>query len=443
MTVEAAPASVRRSARPGLTATAARLTVIQVAGAATGFITGPLLARALGASGRGDLAAVIVPLTLVPPLVGLGIPAYAYRSLPRGERPGEVIVSLGTPLLVIGLVAAVAGVPLADLLAGGRHVVRTCLIVVFLLMPVLLVGALLQSCLSALERWPRVMVTNLTPFLIALLGIVALYAAGQLTVATAAAATIGGSLLAVFPGLVLLREARPVFRMPVALAGIKFGAKAWLGGLAALANGRLDQFMMIKLVSPRQLGLYAVAVTLAGASGLVGGGLSPPLMARIAGGERALMPAAVRIMLACTACINLALATLAPVLLVLLFGPQFGDAVKMVWILLVAQIPFTAALVLSSALQADGVPMIPTTAEVIALVVTVAGLLVLLRPLGGLGAAVVSLAAYSTSFVYQVAKARRHLGVSLRSFLIPQPADLRWAWASLQSGIAGMSAKRA
>src|SRR5215471_12551029 len=124
-----ATATAPPRARPRLTGVFVRLAAVNLLGAATGFITGPLLARALGASGRGDLAAVQVPLALVPAVLSLGIPAFAYRTLPRGRSAKEVIGSLGLPLLVIGLLTAAAAVPIADALAGGREVVRTYLIV--------------------------------------------------------------------------------------------------------------------------------------------------------------------------------------------------------------------------------------------------------------------------------------------------------------------------
>jgi O-antigen/teichoic acid export membrane protein len=431
---EAAPQAERAKGRARISGVAARLTAASALGAATGFITGPLLARALGASGRGDLAAVQIPLALVPTVLSLGIPAFAYRTLPRGRSAKEVIGSLGLPLLVIGLLTAAAAVPIADALAGGRETVRTYLIVGLAATPIVLMVMLLNSSLSALERWNNVVAISVIPFVVPFVAIVVLYFAGQLTVATAAAATIAGSLLAFIPGLPLLISIRrPVFRRHLARQGINFGLKSWLGGLASLANARLDQFVMITAVSPRELGLYAVATTIAGASGLATGGLSPPLMARIAAGERQLMPRAVRMTLVVAAALNLAVAAITPVLLSVVFGPEFTGAVSMALILLAAAVPFAGASVLSTALQADGAPLISSMAEAIALVVTVAGLIALLGPLGGVGAALVSLAAYGASFFFQVIMASRRVGAPIAEFLSPTRADLGWCWTRLQT----------
>jgi O-antigen/teichoic acid export membrane protein len=415
-------------ARARVSGVVALLTAANVLNAAGGFVTGPLLARALGASGRGDLQAVLLPLGLVPGILGLGIPAFAYRTLPRGRTVEEVIGSLGPPLLVIGLIAAAAAVPVADFLAAGRATVRTWLIVGLLATPLVLLGSLALSSLAALERWRAVVAMTAIPFAVPFVATVVLFVSGHLTVPTAAAAAIAGSLLALVPALpMLIKVRRPVFRLSLARGGIDFGLKSWVGGLALTANGRLDQLLMITFVSSRQLGLYAVATTISGVFGLVTGAVSPPLMARIASGERFLMPQAVRIAVMLTLGMNVIVALMTPIVLSVLFGPEFHAAANMAFVLLAASVPLAGASVLSSALQADGAPLIPTAAEGVALVITVTGLLTLLGPLQAMGAAFVSLAAYSTSFVFQLVMARRRIGAPVSAFLVPSRADVRWA----------------
>jgi hypothetical protein len=44
-----------------------------------------------------------------------------------------------------------------------------------------------------------------------------------------------------------------------------------------------------------------------------------------------------------------------------------------------------------------------------------------------MGAAIVSLAAYSASFLFQVVMAGRRIGKPLNEFLVPSRDDLRWA----------------
>ena len=418
--------------RTRLSSIIARLAGANVLVAASGFITGPLLARALGASGRGDLAAVIVPLGLAPYILNLGIPTFANRELPRGRPLNLVLGSLGAPLLAMGAVSVLAAVPVADALAGDRETVRTLLIITFCAMPLLLVGNLLVASLAGLERWPRVIRARLIPVAVSLCAIVALYAAGRLTVANAGAFAIAGAVLSGVPGLTLLRAGgRPVFRLAYAIRGVTFGLKTWLGTIALLANARVDQLVMITAVAPRELGLYAVAVTLAGASTLLTSAISPPLITRLSEGHTELVPQALRITLAATVLLNLVLALACPFLLPALFGDGFRDAVPMAAVLLVAAVPFAGTSVLTATLQAGGAPIIPSIAEGIALVITGVGLFVLLGPLGGLGAAIVSVLSYSASFGYQLVMVRRRIPAPLSEYLLPAAADLRWARALL------------
>jgi O-antigen/teichoic acid export membrane protein len=199
-----------------------------------------------------------------------------------------------------------------------------------------------------------------------------------------------------------------------------------LGGLAQITNARLDQLLMITAVAPRELGLYAVATTISTLPTVVTGAVSSPLMTRVGSGERFLVPRAVRMTVLLTVALGGLVALATPTMLSLLFGSHFQAAVPMAMVLLAASVPLAGANVLSTGLQADGAPLIGTAAEAIAVVVTVVGLLTLLGPLQGMGAAIVSLAAYSSSFLFQLAKASRRLGARVSEFVVPRPADCRW-----------------
>jgi len=270
-----------------------------------------------------------------------------------------------------------------------------------------------------------------------------LYLLGALNVGTAAAVTVASGLAALIPAIPMVAALpRPVFKRSLARRGIGFGLKAWAGGLALLANMRLDQLLMITAVSPRVLGLYAVATTIAGASALATWAVAQPVMPRVAAGERSLLPRAVRAALLTSVSMNIVLALLTPAVLTILFGPEFRAAVPMTLILLLAAVPYGATIVLSAALQADGAPVIPSLGEGFALVITVVGLLVLLPVLGGIGAAIVSVAAYSTSFAIQLVWARRRYSTPFRSFLVPHREDAVWLRSLLTDLTTGLRVAR-
>lgn len=423
---ESAEAPANEVSRPRTRAIVARLSAISVLGAALGLLTGPLQARALGPAGRGDLAAILVTLGVGGHVLTLAVGSYAGREVVRGRSPGELLGSLGAVVVLTGGLAACASVPLSHALADGRDVVQIWLAVGLLLMPVGLVAAVAQSLLPGMGRWNWLYASRLVPTAGAAIAVFVLYVLNELTVASAAATTVVIGLLASAIAIIgVLSVARPVVRWTTARAGTAFGLKTWVGSLMAIANARLDQLLMIPLVPARELGHYAVAVTVAGLTGFITGALGPPTINRVAAGDTAYTPRALRIVLSGTATLTVPLAISVPFVLPLLFGSDFSDAVDMAVILLAASMPLAGVAVLAPALQADGAPLIPSIAELATLVITVGGLFLTLKPLGGLGAALTSLVAYSVNFLICITAARRRFGGSLPEYLIIRQDDVR------------------
>lgn len=419
--------SVVEPRRPRIAGVVARLTLVNTLTLLAGVVTGPLLARGLGPAGRGTLAAILVPLTLAPWVVSLGLSSYASREAARG-RPVEIVLgSLGAVSLALGALGAAAAFPVAQLLAGDRHVVYVYLVVGLLLLPLALVGNLLLAIATGLERWGLVMSARLVPPLLALLGIVALFAVDRLTVSTAAAVTLVAMAASIVPLLrILLESGFPRLDVGFMVRGVRFGVTSWVGDLGGLANYQLDQLLMILLVTPRQLGLYAVAVTISGAWNVVSGALGSVLFPRVAQGESTLPARAVRVMVWVVAVGGAALAVTVYWLLPLLFGVDFRAAVVMTWILLLASIPNQAASVLGMVVTAAGRPGLSTSSELLALTITVPGLFLLLPALAGVGAALVSLAAYLARFLFLLVSARRLFGGTFHDYIFPTMVDFAW-----------------
>jgi O-antigen/teichoic acid export membrane protein len=413
-----------------LVALVAKLSMVNVIAIGAGLVTGPLQARALGAEGRGMLAAILVPTTLLPWILSFGLPTYASRAAARGVSLSALLGTVGPLLLVLGLIGAVAGIPLAVYIAEDRHVVLMMLLFAFCTVPIALLQQLAFSFALGLARFRAVSVSRLLPPLTGLAAVPVLYIADALTVTSASIVAFTGGLLAAIPLVPVVRQSgRPRFERPVAREALDFGAKTWIGGLSGLANARLDQLLMIKLVSERELGLYAVAVTLAGFSAIVTSALSGALLPRVARGDFQLAVRSIRVTLMLVAAASVACAGVAPFALPLLFGHDFRDATVIVWILLIAGIPLAANSVLGAALASVGHAGAPSFGQGLALIVTLGGLPLALPKLGGEGAALVSLAAYSLTLLYLVHFAHRKEGGRFRDYVVPTPKDLRWLGA--------------
>ena len=392
------------------------------------LISAPLQARALGPVGRGELAAIMVPLGVAPMLLTLGLPSYVLRETARREQPvGSLMGSVGVLLLGFGAICTLLAVPLSAFLADGRSTVRIFLLIGFALMPLSFVLILLETVRWGQERWRPFVISRLIPAVGGTAGVVVLYVTDTLTVARAAALLMVVGFLASVPLLGVVKAARP-FRVErrVITDGLSFGVRAWAARLTNFANQRLDQLVMVKFVPSRELGYYVMAVTIAGLTNIVASATVGVVLPRVASGDHAFAARATRVTLATIALFGIVLAAAVPFLVPLLFGEAFEPVIPMAQILLAAAVPLAGTGILAESLSAAGHPGIASRGEVIAAVFTIGGLFLLLPPLGGLGAAIVSLVAYGVSFAYVLRKASQHLPGGVVDYLAPTIADLRW-----------------
>jgi O-antigen/teichoic acid export membrane protein len=416
----------------------ARLTSVNVFVLGLGLLTAPLMARALGPEGRGAYAAVLAPLALAPSLLTFGLPVFAAREAADKVAPGRIFGSIAPFMIVVSVVCVGAAPWIADHFGQGRSEVRDPLLAGFVLSPILLLSAITYGVVSGQQRWNRVIASRLAAALTGAVGIVTFYVLGRLTVSAAAYLFIAGSLLAAVPTASALRgHGRFVYDRRLARRALRFGPAAWLWQTGALANARIDQLLMVTMTSARQLGLYAIAVTIGNLCNVFIAAIGPALLPRMVEGGKDLTPRAFRTTVFLTLFGVIPIGVAAPFVVPVLFGPAFADAVPMVWILLLAALPAAGRYVLTSALIASSLPRWAAIAEGSAVVVTVTGLLVLLPSLGGLGAALVSLVAYTVALLILLFAVRRELALPLSAFLTVQSQDVAVVARRLRTSATG------
>lgn len=416
-----------RSRRTSFGAIVGRLTGINALALVAAVVTGPITARALGADGRGELAAIIVVLTIGPWLLDLGLNLWVARESARGGRRADVLGGALPLALGCSLIGVVLAIPISDLLGQGRPVVTTFVLVGLLLMPFSVLLRMLAGLALGESRWRLYVATQIIGTVLPVVVIVVLALAGWLTVASAAGAYLAGAPIA---GILLLQLLRGVgrlsfdrHRMGEAAA---FGAKTWLTQVAGAANYRLDQVLMVGLVSSRELGLYAVAVSIAAiAQGLVTA-VSAALFPRVAEGDGELAARSCRVAVCIVGVVGAGLAAISPAMVPFAFGTDFDDAVPMVIVLLIASVPLGATVVLAWALIAVNEPAAAMRAELATLALLIPALIMFVPGAGGLGAAVISLIAYSMRLVLQLRSACRTFATPWWQFLLPTIRDLAW-----------------
>ncbi len=121
-----------------------------------------------------------------------------------------------------------------------------------------------------------------------------------------------------------------------------------------------------------------------------------------------------------------------PLLLTALFGAEFADAAEPAWVLLAAGVPLSGAAILGPTLNGVGRPGLPAVGQALALLITVPGLLLLLPSIGIMGAAVVSLVAYTANFLVLFVATIRIFDTTARDLLVPKRSDLAWLWGFIR-----------
>jgi O-antigen/teichoic acid export membrane protein len=415
------------------------LSVLQIL---TGVGTSVLSARALGVDGRGDLAAVTAPLGLAGYVFAFGLTTYATRAAARGESPARLLGTLGAASLAIGIIAIGPCLWVASVLAGARHEVRVLLDIGVLVLPLSLFGGLLTNLSMGLERWRAVTRQRLLVVTLPLLVYIVLYSAGELTLVSAALTMILSGFVALVPlAPVLRRSWPPAFDRRLASEGFRYGAIVTPITLSKLMNVMLDQTIMAGVVGPHQLGLYTVAVTAAGLTSTVSGAVGYVAFPRVARAGADAEPArVVRLGILSALLSALVVAAVSPVALPLLYGSAFDPAYPLILVLLVAALPLTGVSMFSTLHTARNKLGLAALSEIVAVVVTIVGLFLLLPVMGAMGAALVSLFAYSTSFLWLLMYAPGNFGGRRRDYLIPRRSDLEELRAQLARRRAALAA---
>ncbi|WP_430227038.1 lipopolysaccharide biosynthesis protein [Pseudarthrobacter oxydans] len=255
---------------------------------AVGLITAPILAQSLGVEGRGQLAALMQPLTVADSLAALGIPTATAFFVARGADPSRIQRRAYTGATFTAVVAFGVLAAYSTSVAASQGISQPLLVLLWMSV---IPGALLavrRAAWTGLHQWKRVDLER-TAFAGSRLAIIAALAAFGLTQVLPFAA--GPVLVGLLISSALLIP--KLHRTPIAdqnsLPGKKdfyrFSLFAALGTVSASASARLDQAIMPGLTSSEQLGLYAVAVTVAEVPLLVGTVLARNLMSESSSGH--------------------------------------------------------------------------------------------------------------------------------------------------------------
>jgi O-antigen/teichoic acid export membrane protein len=400
------------------------------------FVSGVLVARALGPGGRGVFGLFVLSAALGQTVLGLGFGNAAIYYLGKGRLPlrdvvsaAHVVVLMATAVSAIAVAALVPWTG-ADVLGEG---VPAWLLI--LAVPLLLYAALLRSVLQALSRFVEMGLTTVVQPLVALALVAALYAAGAATPARVVAIWMASTAVAAALALARIGLAqvdpaqivRPRWRTLRMLT--RFGVQGETGNMLQLLNYRLDQYIVRGFVGIAGVGIYAVGVSMTEAIWLLANAVAIVLLPHLTAADedevRWMAPVATRNTVLVAAVAAGALAIAAPIFVPLAFGRAYDDSVRALWLLLPGTVALTGSKVLTSYIFSQGRPLVNTGITLVSLVVTVVALFALVPAYGVNGAAAASSLAYIAHFAAALYAYRRVSGQPALDALLPRPSDAR------------------
>jgi glycosyltransferase involved in cell wall biosynthesis/O-antigen/teichoic acid export membrane protein len=420
-----------KSALARATVTGVRVMGLRISGYAVGFVASILIARAVGPTGRGLYAYPVALLGLVVALAHLGLEFAQVHLAAQGKDLRHMWADATVFSVVAGTAcwAVVACVVAIDPGATGG------LPLSWIAVPMGLVPFLLMSLYWAnlLQLDGRLVAATWASWFGVALQTVAiglLFVAHELTpfnVLLLQWLTNGSAWLFLLlacrrAGLVNLRVDPALFRR-----SLRFGVKAYVAQIFFYLVLRVDQVLVAHYAGYRQLGLYALAATVAQLLWLLTDPLASALLPHMVraqkGDDRRLSFSTARLSL----CILIIGAVggwfLAPLALPVVYGAGFAGAVPALRLLLPGVVALGATKSLGSVLVKEGRMLMTSVLGLSALGLNIALNIALLPRIGIRGASIASSVCYAALALSYVVIGRRR-GVAGWRDLVPRASDL-------------------
>jgi O-antigen/teichoic acid export membrane protein len=424
------PGIARRLAAHGLLRAGLITYVFSSLTLVSNLVTGVVMARALGPSGRGVTFALVTVSQLAGFLFAAGVAQSLAYHLARRPQDGPSLLTTWIAMLV-PLAAAAIGVTellLPVIFANDDEAVEIGRWFMFAIVLVvgleLNYGALLGAHDFVAYNALRLMQPTLTA-----VGFVVLWALDALSVQSALITASTASALAILIGLSRAVRRVGLGRLDLRLgrAGLWYGVRGQGSTVANQVTARLDVAMLPAFVSSASVGLYSVATSVSLIVYQLANtfaGLVMPAAARDERRGTSKVVLSFWAAMAVAVVMALAIALLARPLLGLVYGDEFREAATSLLLLLPGGVLFAGASILNAGIYAAGRPFTATCTQILGMLVTVVGLVAFLSSGGVRAAAIVSSASYATIFVASLVAFKRVSGLPWRG-LVPTPGRVR------------------
>ncbi len=397
------------------------------------LITAPILAHSLGVDGRGQVAAATAPLTLIITAATFGIPDAVQYVVARSPAALRRATRTALVLIVFAGLAATAAVILASSwLSDGNATIQSLIVVASIAIVPSLVVAVLRGAASGLHQWRKVSMERFISALARVLALVPLALTGQLTPTSATIVIAVGPLLGAVaywnlrgPGERHSAQSKPETGARQILG---FGMRVWVGAISGILLSRIDQVLMTPLSSSYELGLYAVAATIADIPLIINRAVRDvTFSADAAEATESRLGTSARISSTASALLGIFTAITMIWWLPWLFGSDFSPAIPITAVLLLAAVLGTPGSIAGAGLSARGRPGLRSTSLVVSCVINVILLFLVVPTYGAMGAAVATLVGSLIAANANILFLWRIFGMSPREFYGFRRDDFRTA----------------
>ncbi len=348
-------------------------------------------------------------------------------------QPGKQHQLFGNGIVTatfLGLLGGAASIALVPRFLPLTPLEHTLLVIGLAMLPLSIWTDYLQSQIQSTHRFGELGLTRVCAPVVVAAILLILWLTHHITAETAVIATLAGNVLTTLLALsIALRAHLAGFAVDAILSRqcLAYGAKMHLGTLAGIANGRIDQLIMTAIVSVKVLGLYAFAVTLSEMLNQVSTSISIVLLPKASESEEhkrlQIVQRAARFSIMIGLIGGSFLYVAAPMLVRLIWGLRFLDAVPAIRVLIPGTIALGLAQPLCTGLRGAGKPAIGTYAELAALIVMVPLLLAWIPKYSLLGAAWASTLSYFVNLVTVVVFFTQEFGFGALRGLLPSLSD--------------------
>ncbi|MBD2843957.1 oligosaccharide flippase family protein [Paenibacillus sp. IB182496] len=398
------------------------------------LVTGMIVARTLGPSGRGEQAAILMWSQFFTHLLTMGLPsAMIYTLQKKLETPerlygASILLCIG--LGALGVIPALFFVPLW--MGDYSKPVIWFAQILMVTIPLGLLTFVNNAILQANNEFGLVNFMRYAMPAGTLLFLLLFLATDTLNPYTSAFSYAFPTIpIQIWLLMRLAKKIKPVFskiREP-AKKLTSYGFRSYGIDIAGTLSLHLDQIIVVGMLSPANLGLYVIALSLSRMLSMIQSSINLVLFPKASAlnGKDAVQ-LTIRIWkcsLITTGLLAAFLAVAAPIVLHLLYGPAYMPAVPVFRILLLQVMVTSSAWGLSQAFMATGRPGTLTLIQASMVVLNVPLLLLLIPPFGIAGAGLALLLTSIIRFIAILVLYNRLLHVPFSHFIYTR-ADIRW-----------------